>query len=306
MFHAIAVAECSIPKVRSAVMLSIASTMFVRIIAMSSLVLALVTSSASAGDRPVIMVHYMPWFSAKTPSQPWGWHWTMNARDPEKSLNGNREIASHYYPLIGPYDSADPHLLEYHALLIKIAGIDGVIADWYGPDDLHDYATIHRATEALFNQARRAGLKFAVCYEDQTITAFKKAGRLDDPVAHARRAVKFVTDKWTNDPAYLTFKDRPALFVFGPQGLTAEEWTRVLATPDGKTASGPLLLTLHRSVGPAQGVFDWPVPQQGSRRAAERFLKRVAEGNNVVPVAFPRFHDYYAQAGRARRGYALH
>ena len=63
-----------------------------------------------AAARPLILVHYMPWYEAKPVSGAWGWHWTMNHFDPERSdATGRREIASHYYPLIGPYDSADPH-----------------------------------------------------------------------------------------------------------------------------------------------------------------------------------------------------
>ena len=29
---------------------------------------------------------------------------------------------------------------------MRIAGIDGVIADWYGSEDFNDYAMIHRRT----------------------------------------------------------------------------------------------------------------------------------------------------------------
>src|SRR5215218_8374192 len=82
-----------------------------------------------------------------------------------------RDIASHYYPLIGPYDSADPDVLEYHTLLMKIAGIDGAIADWYGSEDFNDYAMIHRRTSSLFESLQRRGMKFAVCYEDRVLKA---------------------------------------------------------------------------------------------------------------------------------------
>ena len=96
------------------------------------------------------MVHYMPWYASKPVSGEWGWHWTMNHFDPDTVADdGRREIASHYYPLIGPYDSNDPHALECHVLLMKFAGIDGAIIDWYGIKDHYDYATIHRNTNHL-------------------------------------------------------------------------------------------------------------------------------------------------------------
>ena len=49
-----------------------------------------------------IFVHYMPWFDApKNVTEKWGLHWTMANQNPEKILrNGQRQIASHYYPLM--------------------------------------------------------------------------------------------------------------------------------------------------------------------------------------------------------------
>ena len=101
---------------------------------------------------PQIMVHYMPWYASKPISGEWGWHWTMNHFDPDTIADdGRRAIASHYYPLIGPYDSNDPHALECHVLLMKFADIDGAIIDWYGIKDHRDYAAIHRNTNHLIS-----------------------------------------------------------------------------------------------------------------------------------------------------------
>ena len=100
--------------------------------------------AAAAAERPLILVHYMPWYETKAVSGQWGWHWTMNKFKPDKVTNGRRELASHYRPLIGAYDSNDPHALECHALLMKFAGIDGAILDWYGIRKYNDYAMIHR------------------------------------------------------------------------------------------------------------------------------------------------------------------
>ena len=86
----------------------------------------------------------MPWYMAKPHSQQWGWHWTMGTFDPEGHNGGQPTIASHYHPIIGPYDSGDPDVLEYHALLMKLAGIDGVVIDWYGTVDFLDYGLNHR------------------------------------------------------------------------------------------------------------------------------------------------------------------
>jgi len=48
----------------------------------------------------------------------------MGHFNPDVITNRKHQIASWYYPLIGPYDSLDPAVLEYHVLLMKLAGID--------------------------------------------------------------------------------------------------------------------------------------------------------------------------------------
>ncbi len=50
-------------------------------------------ASLEAGDQfqPLILAHYMPWYTAKPQSERWGWHWTMNHFDPEKVTDGRRD-----------------------------------------------------------------------------------------------------------------------------------------------------------------------------------------------------------------------
>ena len=67
------------------------------------------------------MAHYMPWYQTRAVSGSWGWHWTMDHFDPsQQDENGRPQIASQYMPLTGPYDSADPDLLEYQVLLKEL------------------------------------------------------------------------------------------------------------------------------------------------------------------------------------------
>ena len=50
----------------------------------------------------------------------------------DKIIDGKRDIASYYYPLIGPYATNDDRVLDYHFELMKLAKVDGIILDWYG------------------------------------------------------------------------------------------------------------------------------------------------------------------------------
>jgi hypothetical protein len=246
-----------------------------------------------ADSPPRILVHYMPWFVARPQSPVWGWHWTMGTFDPDGTKTGHPTIASHYHPLIGPYDSSDPDVIEYHILLMKLAGIDGVVIDWYGTVDHLDYAVNHRNTSAFVDHAARAGLQFAICYEDQTIPRLVAAGRIknDDRVKHAQREIAWLADHWFQRASYLKQGRIPVLLSFGSSGLSDQEWENVLAASQGKLT---YLSEHHRRKG-ADGAFDWPSPRAGIR--AHRDFETSSRGWPVaMTVAFPRFHDIYEQA----------
>src|SRR5882672_10972706 len=171
--------------------------------------LAAVMPVAARADAKPVMVHYMPWFQAKPYSTSWGYHWTLGSStyNPDQFYaNGQRKIASNYYPLIGPYDSLDPAVLEYHVLLMKLGGIDGVIADWYGQDNYYDYAINNQRTLALLNYTRKAGLKFSLCYEDATIQAEINGGTMNgvtvttgNAIAHAQQTMLYAETNFFTD-----------------------------------------------------------------------------------------------------------
>src|SRR5262249_22449682 len=199
--------------------------------------LLIITSSghpapSTSTKLPLVLAHYMPWFEGRPDSPSWGWHWTMNAFNPEKVKDGKRSIASHYYPLIGPYDSGSPAVIEYHLLLMKLAGIDGLIADWYGRSNFLDYPIVHRNTAALFQPAEKFGMRIGICYEDQTIPRLVQARQLleRDRVEHARKEIEWLRANWFARRTYLRLNGKPVLLSFGQNGLTDAEWDRVVAS----------------------------------------------------------------------------
>ena len=91
-----------------------------------------------------VFVHMMTWFWTDENNQhpekeiknnPWFGHWTMDKCNPETLIEHDpsawkRQIASHYYPLTGPYASRDKNIIEYQLLLMKLSGIDGIIFNY--------------------------------------------------------------------------------------------------------------------------------------------------------------------------------
>ncbi len=240
------------------------------------------------------MAHYMPWYVAKPTSEVWGWHWTMNHFNPENVIDGRREIASHFHTVIGLYDSSDPSVIEYHLLLMKLAGIDGVIVDWYGLSDFRDYAVLQKNTQAIVDQVRRLGMKLIICYEDQTITALVDAGKLPaaDRVSHAKRELSWLQEHWFALDCYVRIDEKPVLLSFGNAGLTNVEWSECLSEFPVPLA----YFSEHTRRDAAVGGFDWPIPSEGLA-AVNRFQEPARNWKHAIPVVYPRFVDIYAEAG---------
>lgn len=271
-----------------------------------------VSNHACAQSKP-LMVHYMPWYEAQPYSGYWGWHWTMNHFTPGIiNTNGAREIASWYYPLIGPYDSADPATLEYHVVLMKLAGIDGVIVDWYGMDNYNDYALNNQRTAALFNYTRKAGLKFCLCYEDSTIQQEINGGFITaaNAVSHAQQTMLYAQTNYFTDPGYLRWNGLPVLLNFGPQYFTANSnWVSIFSVLNA--TNQPAFFTEDNRLPVGQGAFDWPpmwmsqtnggiltdTMLQSYLSSFEQKALRSPAWPAFVSTAFPRFHDIYQQAG---------
>ena len=236
----------------------------------------------------------MPWYESKPVSGKWGWHWTMNHFDPDRIVDGKREAASRFRPLIGLYDSGDPQAVECQVLLMKLAGLDGVLADWYGDVPTNDYAAIDRNTALLFRTAARAGLKFALVYEDQTVPQLVKNGAFpaSEAVAQGRALFARTARRWFASPNYLKLDGRPLLLVFGPQYYKTEDWPRLFAG----LPKPPFFSTLHTKKGAADGTYDWPLPKEGDAARA-RFAAANPGMRRAIPVAYPRFVDIYKEAG---------
>lgn len=250
------------------------------------------------------MAHYMPWYAARTSrGGVWGWHWTMNHYDPERFVKGKglrREAASHYYPLIGLYDSGDDDLLQCHVLLMKLAGIDGVIVDWYGNEDFLDYGLLNRNTERLIPFLEQAGLRFAICYEDQSVKRQIEAGRFpaSEAVTRGQSLMRWMEKRFFSSSAYLHLDKRPVLLAFGSLYYNDEQWNQLFSVLSKK----PLFFTEsdRRAATAAIGGFDWVLPRGGDEKAFQEqdsFYRRAKDWPHYIAAAFPRFHDIYVEAG---------
>ncbi|MEM6749293.1 MAG: glycoside hydrolase family 71/99-like protein [Planctomycetota bacterium] len=263
------------------------------------------TESPAHGGK-LLLMHYMPWYQTPELRGYWGGHWTGwdAGHDPAQiDAQGKPDIWSHYHPLIGTYDSADPAVLECHLLQMKLAGVDGVIVDWYGILDAADYAPNQVASVALFDACAKMGMGFAACYEDRTVEQAIKEGVLKQEQAgeHLAETFQWLQEHWFSADHYVRYFGKPLLLCFGPIYLHDERvWQDALAS----TTDRPAFFPLHHlwpKIG-GDGGFTWVHYNawEGAKSSAQVrknlqgvFDRTSQDPERVITSAVPGFRDVY-------------
>lgn len=246
-----------------------------------------------------IYVHYMPWFETKESSadKKWGYHWTMANKNPDIiGANNRREIASYYYPLIGPYHSGDKNVIENHLLLMKYSGIDGVLIDWYGTYDVFDYRMVKENTEQLIAMLDKVGLEYAIVYEDRVTKNAVDAGKAISVTSAAKTDLAYLQNNYFDDNNYIKVNGKPLLLNFGPIVLqTPAEWTNVFNTLTTK----PTFVTLwDQSVEAgenASGEYAWVY--KNNTYLTNFYTNTKPKLSVAIGSAYPGFKDFYAEGG---------
>lgn len=225
-------------------------------------------AGADAPEPIPVWAHYMPWFRAEP--QPngqilwehWQWFGRGTKHDPDRiRKDGRRDIASVYYPLIGPYDGRDPAVLEYHFLTARSVGIEGFIADWYGPNTYSD-----EVFTAMVRMAERTQGKVAICLEEKSFfPPYAEAATREDVLRVAEQQIRHALALHAVSPAYLRINGRPVFYMFinhqqgvlGNHLLTPEELTDLLH----RFASDDIFFVRAHAesayAGAADGFFAW-------------------------------------------------
>lgn len=246
-----------------------------------------------------IYMHYMPWFETKdsSPDHQWGYHWKMANKNPDiVDSNGRREIASHYYPLIGPYHSGDKEVIENHLLMMKYAGIDGILIDWYGTYNLNDYRVNKENAEQLIDMLDEVGLEYAIVYEDRFLPNIVNAGLAPTVVGAAKTDFNYLQTNYFGDANYIKINNKPLLLNFGPITLTtAAQWTSVFTNLNPK----PALLTLWNESAEAGtnalGEYAWVY--QNSTYLTNFYTNNLPNMPLAFGSAYPGFNDFYEEGG---------
>ncbi len=214
------------------------------------------------GDVPrLVLAFYYPWYGHVARQGRWI-HWDgVNEQA--------RDIASStHYPLLGPYDSQDPEVVDRHFAWAKEAGIDGFIVSWWGPGDFTD-----KAMPLLLDKAAAHGLKLSVYWETvpyQTASERVRWGTLE---------LAYLLRQYGRHSAFLQVNGQPVVFVYGRvMGQVGfAEWPAIIRGAE-QAFGGPFLLIADgiqrgnaalfdgvHSYNPVGWVAGTPLPQLGER-----------------------------------------
>ena len=237
-----------------------------------------------------LYAHYMPWFVKPTAAGVWN-HWTMSA-NALKSDKSN--LASHYEPLTGAYASDDEAILDYQCLLMKYAGLDGVIIDYMGESGKNDFGTIAANTKKMVSAITKAGMEFALCYDEQTALATGVFPQADDAKDQGRTDMRFIKSNYMNKDSYAKHNNKPVLLMFGPARMTGAANWEYITNPLGDAEV--VVLNGHTSnYGNPAGEFLWvnPTPDYSKFQGW------------AIGGAMPGFWDVYKQFGQGN-GYTTY
>lgn len=245
-----------------------------------------------------VYVHYMPWFYNPEQDGYWGQHWTMTNKNPNViDVNGKREIASHYYPLIGPYSSNDDDLQEYHLLLMKLSGIDGVIFDWYSSRDVNDYNALKKSTESFIKEIEEVGLEFAIMYEDKTAQYSTEQSETNSSIENVVLDLQYIQNTYFTSDNYIKINDSELLFLFGPNYITDPlVWDNIIPQLDTTPYFMSLWEASDRLGQYAGGEYSW-VDSNHTTTLSNYYQYSIENNIQTVGGAYPGFNDFYYEGG---------
>lgn len=174
------------------------------------------------GVEPVVpsrkvMAFYYPWYGNPLVSRRWV-HWPEGGHNPDTvDAAGLPDIGAAHHPALGPYDSHDPRVIQQHLEWAEAAGIDVLIASWWGQGEFSD-----QALARLLDAAAETSVRISVYYE--AVPGSSENGALAD--------FRYLLSKYGEHPGFFKHEGEPVIFVYGRAlgQLPYDVWQRVLET----------------------------------------------------------------------------
>uniref|UniRef100_A0A7E4W1T4 Glycoprotein endo-alpha-1,2-mannosidase n=1 Tax=Panagrellus redivivus TaxID=6233 RepID=A0A7E4W1T4_PANRE len=198
------------------------------------------------GRDPSVHTFYYPWYDGPSYKGA-GWHhWNheylpnWNTHDTNTYPTGRHvppnDIASWYYPALGPYSSRDPAVVDQHFKWMSSAGIDVAVVSWLPERETDKDTTSWDSMIPMYLNATAAyKLKLAFHLEPyKTRTALT-----------VRDDIIYIIEKYGKHPSFYkttpknktapTDKQYPLFYVYDSYQIKAEDWLQVFNKNGSKT-----------------------------------------------------------------------
>jgi len=195
------------------------------------------------------------------------------------------------------YSSNDPAQVHNQITDMISRGIDGVVIDWYGPNNFID-----QATQLVMNEAEKhPGFTFAIMIDAGAMRQSSCWGC--SPQQQLIQLLQYVEQKYFSSSAYLKIDGQPVVTNFNIDYAYSIDWSAV----SGAVAVGPRFL-FQDSAGfshpMSDGSFSWVMPQisdYGMSYLSGFYGTGMKFGNlETVGAAYKGFNDSLASWGSGR------
>lgn len=152
-------------------------------------------------NSKLVLAFYYPWYG--TPKGPTGtWrHWSGEGHNPDRFIDGKRDLCSTHYPINGPYDSKNKSLIAWHLRLAEEIGLDGFIVSWWGFGSFED-----EAFKIMLDVAEEIGttVKLTIYYEQASSTN----------VSSMVHEFEEILRNYGGRKSFLKVEGRPVIFIY--------------------------------------------------------------------------------------------
>ncbi len=154
------------------------------------------------------------------------------------------------------YNSADPEQVRRQISDMISRGIDGVIIDWYGPNN-----SIDQATQVVMHEVEKhPGFTFSIMVDAGAIGGNSCSGCT--PAQTLVQLLKYVEQHYFSSPAYTTVQGQPLVTDFNVDRSYSIDWNAVKSA----LSSSPGFLFQDNdgfSHPLSDGSYSWVMPQTG-------------------------------------------
>lgn len=158
-----------------------------------------------------VVAFYYDWYGNPEFSGQWR-HWNechYTTRDPARvDAQGYRDLGAAHNPVLGPYDSLDPRVVENHIGIAEDVGLDAFAVTWWGQRDTR--------FENILDRAGSSQVRAALYWEVLTNSDRGIDGAVED--------ILWVLDNYGDRPGYWRIDGRPVLYVYRRTFTQLRRW----------------------------------------------------------------------------------